>query len=316
MSMERNRNETSVSTFVLLGLSDEKEVQRVLFPVFLGIYLMTLIWNLGLIIVIRVNSHLHTPMYFFLSFLSFLDICYSSSNSPRMLSDFLKDEKNISFIACATQYFIGCWMGQAECCILATMAYDRFVGIGRPLQYSSIMAPGLCHKLIAGAYGSGFLGSLVQTVSCFRLYYCGPNIIPNFYCDVTQIISLSCSDSHISQMILSLESIFVGFGSFLVIILSHAIIVASILKLSSIKGSAKAFNTCASHLVVVTIFYSTSLFMYLHPNSSHSKKQNKVLSVFYVILIPMLNPIIYSFRNKEIKEALKRMTKRVTHLFP
>ncbi|XP_070343536.1 olfactory receptor 5A1-like [Equus asinus] len=316
MSMERNRNETSVSTFVLLGLSDEKEVQRVLFPVFLGIYLMTLIWNLGLIIVIRMNSHLHTPMYFFLSFLSFLDICYSSSNSPRMLSDFLKDEKNISFIACATQYFIGCWMGQAECCILATMAYDRFVGIGRPLQYSSIMAPGLCHKLIAGAYGSGFLGSLVQTVSCFCLYYCGPNIIPNFYCDVTQIISLSCSDSHISQMILSLESIFVGFGSFLVIILSHAIIVASILKLSSIKGSAKAFNTCASHLVVVTIFYSTSLFMYLHPNSSHSKKQNKVLSVFYVILIPMLNPVIYSFRNKEIKEALKRMTKRVTHLFP
>ncbi|XP_058383391.1 olfactory receptor 5A1-like [Diceros bicornis minor] len=314
MSMEWDRNHTSVSTFVLLGLSDGKEIQLLLFPIFLGIYLMTLIWNLGLIILIRMDSHLHTPMYFFLSFLSFLDICYSSSNSPRMLSDFLKDEKTISFISCATQYFSGCWMGQAECCLLAAMAYDRYVAIGSPLQYSAIMAPGLCQKMVAGAYGSGFLGSLVQTVSCFHLYYCGPNIIQNFYCDVTQIISLSCSDAYISQMILFLESIFVGFGSFCVIILSYAFIVASILKLSSIKGSAKAFNTCASHLVVVTIFYGTSLFMYLHPSSNHSKMQNKVLCVFYIILIPMLNPLIYSLRNKEIKEALKRMAKTATHL--
>ncbi|XP_004437468.1 PREDICTED: olfactory receptor 1440-like [Ceratotherium simum simum] len=313
-SLEGDRNHTSVAMFVLLGLSDEKELQFILFPIFLGIYLVTLIWNLGLITLIRMDSHLQTPMYFFLSFFSFIDICYSSSTSPRMLSDFLKDEKMISFIACATQYFVGCWMAQAECCLLAAMAYDRYVAIGRPLQYSAIMAPGLCQKMVAGAYASGFLSSLVQTVPCFHLYYCGPNIIPNFYCDITQIISLSCSNPFIIQMTLFLVAVFVGFGSLLVILLSYGFIAASILKLSSIKGSAKAFNTCASHLAVVIIFYGTGLFMYLHPSSSHSKKQNKVLSVFYVILIPMLNPLIYSLRNKEVKEALKRLVKRATHL--
>ncbi|XP_070086567.1 olfactory receptor 5A1-like [Equus caballus] len=312
--MKEDRNHTSVAMFVLLGLSDEKELQLILFPIFLGIYLLTIIWNLGLILLIRMDSHLHTPMYFFLSFLSFIDICYSSSISPRMLSDFLKDEKTISFIACATRYFVGSWMAQAECCLLAVMAYDRHIAIGRPLQYSAIMDPDLCQKMVAGAYGSGFLGSLIQAVSCFHLYFCGHNIIPNFFCDITQIISLSCSNPFMSQMILFLESIFVGFTSFLVILLSYGFIATSILKISSIKGSAKAFNTCASHLAVVTIFYGMGFSVYLHPSSSHSKKQNKVLSVFYVILIPMLNPLIYSLRNKEIKEALMRVVKKATYL--
>nr|XP_044606458.1 LOW QUALITY PROTEIN: olfactory receptor 1440-like [Equus asinus] len=312
--MEENRNHTSVAVFVLLGLSDEKELQLIFFPVFLGIYLVTLLWNLGLIILIRMDSHLHTPMYFFLSFLSFIDICYSSSTSPRMLSDFLKDEKMISFIACATQYFVASWMCLTECCLLAAMAYDRYVAIGRPLQYSAVMAPGLCQKMVAGACGSGFLSSLAETIPCFHLYYCGPNIIPNFFCDITHIISLSCSNPFISQMIFFLVAFFIGFGSFLVILLSYSFIAASILKISSVKGSAKAFNTCASHLVVVTIFYGTGLSVYMHPNSGHSEKQDKVLSVFYVILIPMLNPLIYSLRNKEIKEALKRVIKRAKHL--
>ena len=312
--MEENRNHTSVAVFVLLGLSDEKELQLILFPIFLGIYLLTIIWNLGLILLIRMDSHLHTPMYFFLSFLSFIDICYSSSTSPRMLSDFLKEEKMISFIACATQYFVASWMCLTECCLLAAMAYDRYVAIGRPLQYSAVMAPGLCQKMVAGACGSGFLSSLAETIPCFHLYYCGPNIIPNFFCDITHIISLSCSNPFISQMILFLVAFFIGFGSFLVILLSYSFIAASILKISSVKGSAKAFNTCASHLVVVTIFYGTGLSVYKHPNSGHSEKQDKVLSVFYVILIPMLNPLIYSLRNKEIKEAFQRVIKRTTHL--
>ncbi|XP_004437466.1 PREDICTED: olfactory receptor 1440-like [Ceratotherium simum simum] len=314
MLMEGGRNHTSVVMFVLLGLSDDKDLQLILFQMFLVIYLVTLIWNLGLIILIRIDPSLHTPMYFFLSFLSFIDICYSSSTSPRMLSDFLKDEKTISFISCATQYFVGCWMGQAECCLLAAMACDRYVAVGRPLQYSAIMSPCLCQKMVVGAYGSGFLGSLFSTVTGFLLHYCGPNIIPNFFCDITQIIPLSCSNPFISQMILFLVCIFVGFSSFLVIILSYGFIAASILKISSLKGSAKAFNTCASHLAVVTIFYGTSLSMYLLPSSSHSEKQDKLLSVFYVIFIPMLNPLIYSLRNKEIKEALRRMVKRLTHL--
>ncbi|XP_058382783.1 olfactory receptor 5AN6-like [Diceros bicornis minor] len=313
-SMEGERNHTSVAMFVLLGLSDEKELQLILFPIFLGIYLLTLVWNVGLIILIRMDSHLHTPMYFFLGFLSFIDICYSSSTSPRMISDFLRDKKMISFIACATQYFVGSWMAQAECCLLAAMAYDRYVAIGRPLQYSAVMDPGLCQKMVAGAYVSAFIGSLFQTVPCFHLYYCGSNTIHHFYCDISHIISLSCSNPFISQMILFLVAFFIGFGSFLVILLSYGFIVAAILKISSVKCSAKAFNTCASHLAVVTIFYGTGLSVYLHPSSSHSKKQDKVLAVFYVIFIPMLNPLIYSLRNKEIREALKRVVKRLTHL--
>ncbi|XP_062951183.1 olfactory receptor 5A1-like [Cynocephalus volans] len=308
-SMEVDGNHTSVAMFVLLGLSDEKELQLILFPVFLGIYIVTLIWNLGLIILIMINSNLHTPMYLFLSSLSFIDICYSSSISPRMLSDFLCDEKTISFMACATQYFVAAWMGLAECCLLATMAYDWYVAIGSPLQYSAIMVPGRCWKLIAVAYGSGFLSSLVRTVPCFHLSYCGPNIIQHFFCDIPQIISLSCSNPFICQMIVFLVAIFVGVGSLLVILLSYGFIAAFILKISSLKGSAKALNTCGSHLAAVTLYYGTALSVYMHPGSGHSMK-HKVLSVLYVIFVPMLNPLIYSLRNKDIKEALERVIKK------
>ncbi|XP_049747779.1 olfactory receptor 5A1-like [Elephas maximus indicus] len=312
--MEWNGNHSSVTMFVLLGLSDKKELQLILFPIFLGIYLVTLVWNLGLILLIRMESYLHTPMYFFLCFLSFIDICYSSSISPRMLSDFLKNEKMISFISCATQYFVAAWMALAECCLLATMAYDRYVAIGSPLQYSAIMVPDLCGKMVAGAYVSGFLSSLSLTVSCFQLYYCGPNVIQHFFCDLPQIISLSCSNPFTTQMTLLLVAIVVGFGSLFVILLSYGFIAASILKISSGKGRAKAFNTCASHLAAVTLYYGTALSVYLCPKSNQSMKRDKVLSMFYVIIIPVLNPLIYSLRNKEIKEALKRLIKRPTAL--
>ncbi|XP_037377183.2 olfactory receptor 5A1-like [Talpa occidentalis] len=313
-SMGGERNLTFVTMFVLLGISEEKELQLSLFPVFLLIYLVTLFWNLGLITLIRMDSHLHTPMYFFLSALSFIDICYTSSISPRMLADLFKDKKMISFIACATQCFVVSWMGQAECCILAAMAYDRYVAIGNPLQYSTIMAPGLCWKMVAGALGCGFLSSLVEIVTGFEMYYCGPNVIQNFFCNITEIISLSCSNPFVSQMSLFLVILFVAGGSLVIVLLSYGFIAASILKLSSVKGSAKAFNTCASHLAVVTLFYGPALTVYLHPSSGHSTKQNKFLSVLYVIIIPMLNPFIYSLRNKEIKEAFRRVMKRTTHL--
>ncbi|XP_037377326.1 olfactory receptor 5A1-like isoform X2 [Talpa occidentalis] len=313
-SMGGDRNLTSVTMFVLLGISEDKEMQLSLFPVFLLIYLVTLFWNLGLITLIRMDSHLHTPMYFFLSALSFIDICYTSSISPRMLADLFKDEKMISFVACATQCFVASWMGQTECCLLAAMAYDRYVAIGKPLQYSTIMAPGLCWKLVAGVLGCGFISTLIEVVTCFEMYYCGPNVIQNFFCNLTEISSLSCSNPFISQMSLFLIMTFVVLGSLVIILLSYAFIVASILKISSVKGSTKAFNTCASHLVVVTLFFGTALAVYLHPSSGHSTKQNRFLSVFYVIIIPMLNPFIYSLRNKEIKDALKRVLKRTTHL--
>ncbi|XP_037377189.1 olfactory receptor 5AN1-like [Talpa occidentalis] len=309
-----DRNLTSVTMFVLLGISKDKELQLSLFPVFLLIYLVTLFCNLGLITLIRVDSHLHTPMYFFLSALSFIDICYTSSISPRMLADLFKDKKTISFVACATQYFIASWMGQAESCLLAAMAYDRYVAIGKPLQYSTIMAPGLCWKMVAVALGCGFLSSLIAVVTGFEMYYCGPNVIQNFFCNITEIISLSCSNPFVSQISLFLIILFVVVGCVLIILLSYCFIATSILKISSVKGSAKAFNTCASHLAVVTLFYGTGLAVYLHPSSGHSTKQNKFLSMFYVIFIPMINPLIYSLRNKDIKEALRRVMKRTTHL--
>ncbi|XP_049636791.1 olfactory receptor 5A1-like [Suncus etruscus] len=309
-SMADSRNHTFVSTFVLMGLTDNKELQLLLFPIFLGIYLVTLIWNLSLIILIRMDSHLHTPMYFFLSFLSFLDICYSTSISPRMLSDFLKDQKTISFAACAIQYFFVSWLGISECCLLTVMAYDRYVAIGNPLQYSAIMVPDVCKKMVTGAYGSGFFSSLILTIPGFNLDFCGPNIIEHFFCDMPRMFPLSCSNTFILQIIVFLIAMLVGSGSFFMILLSYAFIAASILKMSSIKGSLKAFNTCASHLAVVTLYYGTIFAVYLQPNSNHPRKQDKVLSVFYVNVIPMLNPLIYSLRNKEIKEALKKVIEK------
>ncbi|XP_052045300.1 olfactory receptor 5A1-like [Apodemus sylvaticus] len=307
-------NHTSVTMFVFLGLLDQAELQPILFPIFLGIYIITLIWNLGLIILIRLDFHLQTPMYFFLSFLSFTDVCYSSSISPRMLSDFLKAEKTISFIGCATQNFVFAWMGASECCLLAVMAYDRYVAIGSPLQYSAIMVPSLCWRMVAGVYGSSFFSSFVQTVACFNLYYCGPNIIHHFFCDMPQIFSLSCSDPFISQLVIFLAAVFVGFGSFLAILLSYVFIAVSILKVASFKGCVKAFKTCGSHLATVTLFYGTVLSVYMYRSSQHSTKQDKVLSVVYTILIPMVNPLIYSLRNTEIKGALKRVMKKAAQL--
>ncbi|XP_012791321.2 olfactory receptor 1440-like [Sorex araneus] len=314
ISKEGYRNHTSVAMFVLLGLTSEKDLQFILFPVFLVIYLVTVISNLGLIILIRMDSHLHTPMYFFVSCLSFIDICITNDVSPKMLSDFFKDRKMISFVSCATQYLVFAWMGLSECCILATMAYDRYVAIGNPLQYSAIMNPNFCCKMVTAVLGSGFIGSLLETVTCINLYYCGPNVIRHFLCDLPQIVSLACSNTFVCQVMIFLVALLFGFGSMLFVLLSYTFIVASILKISSARGSLKAFNTCASHLAVVTLFYGTCLSVYMSPNSNHSKSQDKVLSVFYVNVIPMLNPLIYSLRNKEIKEALKRVMKTARFL--
>ncbi|XP_004622031.2 olfactory receptor 1440-like [Sorex araneus] len=311
--MEGQGNHTSGFMFVLLGISADRNLQLILFPVFLGTYLVTLISNLTLITLIRMDSRLHTPMYFFLSVLSFIDVCYSTSINPRMLADFFRDQKSISLIACAIQHFVASSMAQTECCLLAAMAYDRYVAIGNPLQYSTIMVPGLCRIMAAGSLGTGLLCGLVETILAFNLYYCGPNLIQHFFCNVPEIVVLACSNPFISQMTLFLVVTSVGFVSLLIILLSYGYIAASILKISSVKGSLKAFNTCASHLVVVTIFYGTALAVYGNPPSSHSDKQNKILSVFYILITPMLNPLIYSLRNKDIKAALRRGIKTSRH---
>ncbi|XP_043828027.1 olfactory receptor 5A1-like [Dromiciops gliroides] len=306
-SVEIGRNETSVTTFILLGFSDQPDLWIILFVIFLGIYLMTFTCNLGLIILIRTDSHLHSPMYFFLSFLAFIDICYSSAISPRMLSDFFHEEKSISLMGCATQYFFMSWMGLAECCLLSIMAYDRYVAICSPLRYSTIMDLRVCEKMVVGAYVSGFFSSLTQTISGFHLHFCGSNIINHFFCDVSQLMALSCSNPFIIQIILLVMVVLVGFFLFPTILMSYGYITVTVLKMPSAKGRRKAFITCASHLTVVILFYGTGFSVYIQSSSTHSKHLDKVLSVFYVILIPMLNPLIYSLRNKEIKDALKRV---------
>ncbi|MBZ3881470.1 Olfactory receptor 5A2 [Sciurus carolinensis] len=281
-----------------------------LFVLFLGIYLLTMAWNLSLIVLIRMDSHLHRPMYFFLSNLSFLDIYYVSSTSPKMLSDIVTEQKTISFVGCATQYFVFCGMGLSECFLLAAMAYDRCAAICNPLLYSALISHTLCLKMVAGAYVGGFLSSLIETYSVYHHDFCGPNTINHFFCDLPPVLALSCSDTFSSQVVNFLVGVVVGVASVLIILISYGYIVAAVLRIRSAKGRTKAFSTCASHLTAVTLFYGSGLFMYMRPSSSYSLNRDKVVSIFYAVVIPMMNPIIYSFRNKDIKSAIKKAVER------
>ncbi|XP_008147132.2 olfactory receptor 5A1 [Eptesicus fuscus] len=310
MSTAEAWNSSSVTTFILLGFADHPELQALLFVTFLGIYLVTLAWNLALILLIRSDIRLHTPMYFFLSNLSFIDICYSSAVAPKMLIGFFQEQKTISFLGCAVQFFFFVGLGLTECFLLTAMAYDRYAAISRPLLYTAIMSHGLCTRMVVGAYIGGFLSSLIQASSIFRLQFCGPNIINHFFCDLPPVLALSCSDTFLSQLVNYLVVVTAGGTSFLILLLSYSYIVAAVLKIRSAEGRRKAFNTCASHLMVVTLMFGTALFMYLRPSSSYSLGRDKVVSVFYSLVIPMLNPLIYSLRNKEIKDALWKVLEK------
>ncbi|XP_054999457.1 olfactory receptor 5A1 [Sorex araneus] len=310
MSSEKTQNSSSVTMFILLGFADHPEIQVILFVTFLGIYLVTVAWNLALIFLIRGDTRLHTPMYFFLSNLSFIDICYSSTVAPKMLTDFFRKQKTISFLGCAAQFFFFVGMGLTECFLLTAMAYDRYAAISSPLLYTVIMSPGLCTRMVVGAYVGGFLSSLIQASSIFRLDFCGPNIINHFFCDLPPVLALACSDIFLSQVVNFLVVVIVGGTSFFILLVSYTYIVSAVLKIRSVEGRRKAFNTCASHLMVVTLLFGTALFMYLRPSSSYSFGRDKVVSVFYSLVIPMLNPLIYTLRNKEIKDALRKVLEK------
>ncbi|XP_076971136.1 olfactory receptor 5AN6-like [Tamandua tetradactyla] len=311
MAMAEERNSTAVKRFILLGFSEFPKLTVVLFSLFLGIYLMTVSWNLGLIILIKIDSHLHTPMYFFLNKLAFLDICYVSTTTPKMLSDFFQEQKSISLLGCAMQYFFFASVALTECTLLAAMAYDRYAAICNPLLYTAIMSPQLCVKMVAGSCITGFFGSLIQVCGLLQLYFCGPNVINHFFCDLPQLMTLSCSDTFFLQVITSLLTVIFGLASVLIIMTSYGYIVATILKITSAEGRSKSFNTSASHLTAVTLYFGSGTFVYLCPSSDDSLNQNKLASVVYSVLIPMLNPLIYSLRNKEIKDALHRWKKRI-----
>ncbi|KAM6159734.1 olfactory receptor 8H1-like [Erethizon dorsatum] len=303
-------NSTDVPDFILMGLADSEETQLVLFLLFLLIYLVTVLGNAGMILIIRLDPQLHTPMYFFLTHLSFLDLSYSSVITPRTLQNLLTSSKSISFLGCFIQMFFFVIFVAAECFLLSSMAYDRYVAICNPLHYPVIMSTRLCHALLAASYLIGFVDSTVNMVFMSRLHFCNSNVIHHFFCDISPILALSCTDTYNVELIIFICAGSNLFLSLITISGSYVSILSTILKINSTAGKQKAFSTCASHLLGVTIFYSTMIFTYLKPKESYSLGKDQVASVFYTIVIPMLNPLIYSLRNKEVKNAVLRVLQK------
>ncbi|XP_029813502.1 olfactory receptor 5D18 isoform X2 [Suricata suricatta] len=284
-----NKNGTM---FTLLGFSDYPEMQAPLFLMFLAMYSVTVVGNIGMIVIIKINSKLHTPMYFFLSHLSFVDFCYSSIIVPKTLTNLVVEDRTISFPECIVQYFFFCTFVVVESCLLAVMAYDRFVAICNPLLYTVAMSQKLCALLVVGSYAWGVACSLIFTCSAIQLSFQGFNTINHFFCEFSALLSLSCSDIYINQFLLFFFSIFNVVSALAIILMSYVFIIATILKMHSASGRCKAFSTCASHLTAITIFYGTILFLYCVPNSKNSKHTVKVASVFYTVVILMVNPLI------------------------
>uniref|UniRef100_A0ABM5F7X8 Olfactory receptor n=1 Tax=Pogona vitticeps TaxID=103695 RepID=A0ABM5F7X8_9SAUR len=307
--MERE-NCTPVTEFILLGFSDYPELQIFLFLVFLMIYIVTLVGNLGIILLIRLESRLHAPMYFFLSHLSFVDLCYSSSVTPRLLMGIIYEAKEISFFACAAQMYLFVTFVVAESFLLAAMAYDRYVAICNPLLYLGIMSRKLCVQLVAGSYMWGVVCAFVHTHSAFRIAFCGPNAIHHFFCDISPVIALSCSDTQINKILIFIFATFVETSTITIILMSYIFIIICVSGIRTNKGKYKAFSTCASHFTAFTIFHATLLIIYCQPTQRLSGDMDRVASVFYTVVIPMLNPLIYSLRNSEVKDALKRLVGR------
>ncbi|XP_029435988.1 olfactory receptor 1102-like isoform X2 [Rhinatrema bivittatum] len=299
-----------VTKFILLGFTDILEKKHILFLVFLVIYSLTLVGNLGMISIIRLVPQLHTPMYFFLCSLSVLDTCYSSVIAPKMLVDFFVESPVISFSGCATQMFFFVTFGTTECFLLASMAYDRYAAICNPLLYAAIMSKRLCLQLVVSSYIGGCLHSIIHVTATFSLPFCKSNKISHFFCDIPPLLKISCISTQINEILLFAFTGSISMGCLLIILVSYLWILSTILKISSGEGRQKTFSTCASHITAVSLFYGTILFMYLRPSSDYSVEQDKVVSVFYTLIIPMLNPLIYSVRNKEVKAALRKIFKK------
>ncbi|XP_023448209.2 olfactory receptor 5G9-like [Dasypus novemcinctus] len=271
------KNHTTITRFILLGFTDQADKKQLLFAIFLLIYSMTAVGNLGMIDLIRTSSALHTPMYFLLSALSFVDICNSSVFTPRLLVSFLSIDQSISFGGCVVQMALMCIHGTAECILLAVMAYDRYVAICHPLLYHTIMSKHFCVQLVVATYAGSMFNSAVQTGNAFSLPFCGPNIIDHYFCDIPPVLQLA---------------------------VSYAYILVTICRMRSLEAQRKAFSTCASHLTALFLFYGSVFLVYIQPSPESASAYNKILSVFYTIMIPMLNPLVYSLRNKDVKAAI------------
>uniref|UniRef100_A0A8C6D221 Olfactory receptor n=1 Tax=Moschus moschiferus TaxID=68415 RepID=A0A8C6D221_MOSMO len=296
----------TITAFVLLGFRVRAELHLLLLIVFTVIYASIILGNMLIVVAVVSSQRLHTPMYFFLANLSFLEILYTSSVVPKMLEGFF-----ISYGGCVAQLFAFLFFVGVECLLLAAMAYDRYIAICKPLRYLVIINKVLYSRLAASCWTGGFLNSVVHTVLTFRLPFCGNNEIHYFFCDIPPLLILSCGDTSVNELVLLIVGVFIGWAPFLGIILSYLYIISTILRIRSSEGRQKAFSTCASHLVTVLLYYGSSIFTYVRPISSYSLAKDRLISVLYSVVTPMLNPIIYTLRNKDIRKALRAVGEKV-----
>ncbi|EFB19474.1 hypothetical protein PANDA_011725, partial [Ailuropoda melanoleuca] len=301
------RSNYTVTEFILVGFTTDPVMQLVLFVVFLGVYSLTVVGNTTLMVLISNDSRLHTPMYFFIGNLSFLDLWYSSVYTPKILVTCMSEDKSISFAGCLCQFFFSAGLAYSECYLLAAMAYDRYMAIAKPLLYSQAMSIKLCAFLVTSSYLGGFINSTILTKRTFALNFCSGNVIDDFFCDLLPLVKLACGRKDGYQTVLYFILASNVITPTVLILASYLFIIATILRIRSTQGRLKAFSTCSSHLVSVTLYYGSILYIYARPRSSYSLDNDKIVSTFYTVVFPMLNPMIYSLRNKDVKEALNKL---------
>ncbi|XP_006268382.1 olfactory receptor 10A7-like [Alligator mississippiensis] len=308
-------NQTAITEFILLGFSNLHQFQLLLFLVILFIYTMNLLGNILIILITTIDPALSSPMYFFLCNLSFLEVCFTLVVVPKLLVNLISKNKAISFSGCMTQMFFFFFSGTVEYFLLAAMAYDRYVAICNPLRYSVIMKRRVCIQLVLVSWISGFPVGIVQITWLFTFPFCGPNEMNHFFCDSPPVLELVCTDSSLFEMYVLVATIIIIVIPFVLILVSYACILSTVLKMRSAEGQRKAFSTCSSHLMVVTLFYGTGSLTYIRPKTSYSSDTRKLLSLSYAVIVPMLNPIIYSLRNNEMKQSLRRILRRKLYVF-
>ncbi|NP_001378366.1 olfactory receptor 2D3-like [Equus przewalskii] len=301
-------NQTSVTEFVFLGLSQDPQIQVLLFFLFLILYVLTVLGNLLIIVLTHIDSRLHTPMYFFLRNLSFADLCFSTTTVPQVLVHFLAKRKTISFAGCSIQLVVLLLVGGTEGALLAVMSYDRYVAVCKPLHYSTIMTHWVCVQLAIGSWAIGALGSLVDTIFTLHLPYRGNNVINHFFCEPPALLKLASADTYSTEMAIFVMGVLILLTPVSLILVSYWNIISTVIQMQSGESRLKVFSTCGSHLIVVVLFYGSGIFAYMRPYSKIMNERDKMISVFYSAVTPMLNPIIYSLRNKDVKCALRRVT--------
>ncbi|XP_033024491.1 olfactory receptor 2G3-like [Lacerta agilis] len=301
----RPTNETDVWEFILLGFSNHPKMEPLLFAIFFFLYAATLLGNISIICLATADPQLHTPMYFFLQHLAFLNLCYTTAVVPKMLANLISTKKTISYQLCMLQTYISLFMGAAECLILAVMAFDRYVAVCHPLRYTTIMSYRVCVKAAAASWTISFLVSVVPLYLSLPPL-CGPYVINHVFCEAPILLHMICTNTTLNELLMLIGGAGTLMLPFILVLVSYSYIIAAIIRLRTTSGRHKAFSTCSSHLTVVTIYYGTGMFMYMRPKSFYSPENDKMISIFYAVINPMLNPIIYSFRNKEVKDALMR----------